>query len=204
MSKASKTIDNATGASPPWSSMRDTACSPILFSSVANTSSSSDASTCSSTIINNDHDSFEREDGIGLVHHQPVLAFPSPSSNGCSNSTPVLSASSSQPAPLMSIRATDTYGFSTGKSASSHAPMDNGNQYYTADRHWPVDDPSRYVSASQQQYQNRNARRYKPRRQEQQPHPRKYAGQARAKARDNYRRQNNCVDRPCSNCNCHQ
>ena len=45
-------MDTATGSSPPWTSTRETACSPINFASLNPSVTSDDFYDCSSTTIN--------------------------------------------------------------------------------------------------------------------------------------------------------
>ena len=61
MSVQRKMIDTGTGASPPWSSTRETACSPIHFQSMISVSSSNESTFCS-TVVDQDNDNVNRQD----------------------------------------------------------------------------------------------------------------------------------------------
>ena len=61
MSVRRKMIDTATGASPPWSSTRETACSPIHFQSMITMPSSNESTSCS-TVVDQDNDHVNRQD----------------------------------------------------------------------------------------------------------------------------------------------
>ncbi|CAF1524756.1 unnamed protein product [Adineta steineri] len=170
-------VDTATGASPPRLSTRETACSPVHFQSMNQTSS--DESTCCSTIVDQDDDNVNGKDLMNkMVHQQSMISFPSPPCNGCTNSTPVLSISSTQPVPLMSIKAADTYGFNSNNNRTTST--NSINKHHISGRHWPVDEPSRYDSRYHQR-QSRSTRRYKAHHHEHQPyHYRKHVGRPRA------------------------
>ncbi|CAF4351346.1 unnamed protein product [Rotaria magnacalcarata] len=113
-------VNTATGSSPPWSSTREMACSPIRFDCSVQTSGSDDLNYCS-TQVNQENNNIQDVVVMNAVNKdQTILQFPSPTSTGSTNNTPLLSSLSSMvPIPLMSIGLNNGYRLNSTNNSSS-------------------------------------------------------------------------------------
>ncbi|CAF4451297.1 unnamed protein product, partial [Rotaria magnacalcarata] len=133
-------VNTATGSSPPWAPTREMTCSPIRFNCSVQTSGSDDLNYCS-TQVNQENNNMQDVVVMNEVDKdQTILQFPSPTSTGSTNNTPLLSSLLSMvPIPLMSI----VKNINTSES-----------------RQWPIGPPARYNFKYRQRrtktsYQNR-------------------------------------------------
>ncbi|CAF1202520.1 unnamed protein product [Rotaria sordida] len=135
MSLKENFVDTATGASPPWSSTRDVACSPIYFGSSIEFMPVEDV-VRSSIIFNQEKQKPQTNVLINKNsnnEHSSSLSLPL-SNSSSSNTTPILSAASSiKPVSLMSIELNDVYD--TGSTTGSSSVLNKTKQ----NRPWPVD-----------------------------------------------------------------
>ncbi|CAF3482682.1 unnamed protein product [Rotaria sp. Silwood2] len=157
MSLKRKMVDTATGASPPWSSTREMASSPINFHSPMQVIASDDFHDCST--MNLGKCNVKEMNAMNEMNNRSlILPFPSPTTDRTNNNTIALSSTvSSKPVPLMSI---EMNGNRVNSISDSSAAVNTINKTNDLNRYWPVDRVYQYDIQNHQQKLHQH-RRYK-------------------------------------------